>query len=189
MRTIFKLAVAVALIAQPAIAGAQQAAPFVDEACPNATLPGRHLNELNAQVKPSSDQLMANAKQLVDAYRSCAQSYDNDVHAKNGDQSSDYLVTHRMYARLALARSLQRVGAYNAQLGDSVAAKANYNAAVKPLDEIESIGGDAASSLEGSERKLLNEARDLRGTLQSAEKALPASGTATSMKATASPHP
>jgi len=189
MRTILKLAVAVALIAQPAIAGAQQAAPFVDEACPNATLPGRHLNELNAQAKPSSDQLMANAKQLVDAYRNCTESYDRDVHGKNGDASSDYVVTHRMYARLALARSLQRVAAYNAQLADPAIAKANYDAALKPLDEIESIGGDAASSLEGSERKLLNEARDLRGTLQSAEKALPASGTSTSMKPVASPHP
>ncbi len=179
MRTLFKILVVVALVAQPALAGAQQAAsPFVDEACPNATALGQHLNELNAQAKPSNDQLIATAKQLVDAYRSCAQSYDRDVHGKNSDQSTDYVVAHRMYARLALARSLQRVAAYNAQLGDPAAAKANYDAALKPLDEIESIGGDVGDTMEGSERKLLNEARDLRGTLQSAEKALPASGTA-----------
>lgn len=191
MRTLFKISVAAALIAtQPGIAMAQQApAPFNDEACPNATPLGRHLNELNAQAKPSNDQLMATAKQLVDAYRNCAQSYDREVNAKNSDESTDYIVTNRMYARLALARSLQRVAAYNAQLGDPTAAKANYDAALKPLDEIDSIGGDVGGSINGNERMLLNEARDLRGTVQNAEKALPTSGRANSARPAASPRP
>ncbi len=171
---------AAAMAASPGFVAAQQSVvPFDDEACPAATPFGRHLNELNAEAKPSNDDLMSTAKQLVDAYRGCVRGYDKDAHDRStSDESSDYVVTHRMYSRLALARSLQRVGAYAAQLGDAKTAQLSYQAALKPLDEIDSIGGDVAGSIEGSERKLLTEAHDLRGTIEAAQKTLPAGGTA-----------
>ncbi len=174
-RTFPGMLLAIALACGPRVAAAQPAsAPFSDEACPAATPFGRHLNDLNTQGKPSNDELVATAKQLVEAYRGCVQGYDRDARDRStSDQSNDYVVTHRMYARLALARALQRVGLYAAQLGDPKTAAADYQAALKPLDEIDSIGGDAASSLEGSERKLLTEAHDLRASLQSAQKGMP----------------
>ncbi len=118
---------------------------------------------------------MATANGLVAAYRDCVTSFDRETHAHGGDASSDYVVSHRMYARLALARSLQRTGTYAAQLHDSATAKSNFDEALKSLAEVESIGVAARGS-EGAETKLLQSSRSLHDDLVTAEKALPAAG-------------
>ncbi len=191
LRTFTMLTVAATLVVSGrGFAGAQQAAAaFSDDACPGATPVGRHLNELNAQAKPSNDELMATSKQLVQAYRDCAKGYDRDTQSRStSDQSSDYVVIRRMYSRLALARALDRVASYAASLHDSATARADYAEGVTALDEVEGIGAGAQGALEGSEARLLAEARDLRGELQKARRTLPAGGATTAPRPSASPH-
>lgn len=170
MRTLSVLTLA-SIMAVGARPAAAQDTAFTDDSCPMATPAGRHLNEVGAQPTHTNDDMLAAARALADAYRACVASYDSDLHHPVADQSSDKLVVGRMYSRLALARSLQRLGMFHGQLHAPAQAKSEDDAALKSLDEVEAIGAGAQLGA-GSEGKLLVESRSLRDELLSAEKAL-----------------
>ena len=166
------MAFAAALLAAPPASADTPAAAFTDDACPAATPLGRHLNAIDPQSAAAQDDILATAKAMVGAYRDCVMSFDNDARGHQQDASNDYVVTHRMYARLALARSLQRVASSAAQLHDPASAKREYDAALQRLAEMETIGVGAQGSA-GTEGRLLRESRDLHDAIVTAEKALP----------------
>lgn len=172
-RTFASLAISVLLVYPMHAASADT--QFADDACPQANASGRTLNSLNAGGKATNDQIMTAAQGLVDAYKDCASAFDATSRMKNNDgQSTDYIVVHRAYARLQLARSLQRIGSLHEQLKETDKARAAYQAAMQPLDELDAVIGTQDISSNGSEGKILAEGRDLRAALKTSLAGLPA---------------
>jgi len=173
-RTLLFAAALAAAICVPGRALADDASLFTDDACPQANGPGRKLNALNRQANASSDDMVAAAQGLVDAYHDCMIDYDRDAAGHSIDQSTDYVVVHRAYARLQFARSLQRVASFAAQLHNPASARSNYDAALDVLKQIEGIIGNShLTATEGSEGRLLAESRSLRDDIVAAVGALP----------------
>jgi hypothetical protein len=172
------LAIALALAA-PLSGTSARAAEFEDQTCPNANDAGRHLNSLNDSGKATADDAMAAAQAMVTAYRECVRGYDNDVYNQPeaaGQQHNNGTPIGRIYARLALARSLQRVGIYDIDLKKYADAKAAYDEALKHLDEMKSIPSlEMAGPLGGGspEHTLLTKGDDLRKEIEAGEAALP----------------
>ena len=148
---------------------------FNDSTCPQANDPGRKLNSLSAGGSASSDDMMAASQGLVDAYKDCVTTSDRSDHSKNADHQSDYVIVTRVYSRLQLGRSYQRIGSFYEQLHDPVKARAAYDSALLALGEIDGILSDGTVGLvdRGSpEVRLRGEAHDLHDQLIASEKKL-----------------
>ena len=152
-------------------------AAFNDPTCPQANDAGRKLNALNAAGNVSGDDLMAASQGLVDAYRDCVKTSDHDQYSKNSDHQSDYIGVSRIYSRLQLSRSYQRIGSFYEQLHQPDKAKDAYTSALAPLSEIDGITSGANLGLQdrsSPEFRMETESKMLHDQLESSIAKLPA---------------
>lgn len=150
---------------------------FEDQTCPNVTPLGRHLNEIVDTSKVLTDDLVAAANAMVAGYRECMNGYDHDLYNNRTDsqgQVTNATEIGRIYARLGLSRSLERVGIYAADAKKYPDARASYTEAVKWIDSMQAIveGSPVGDSPEG---RLLAKAADLKIAVQGDLAKLPAS--------------
>jgi len=167
-----------ALVSALASPGASdEAPPFADAACPNATAAGRHLNDLTNASTALTNDVMQAALELVGVYADCAAGYDRSAAAAPGGQVSDSsgITARRIYARIALARAQERVGNYYSHERKYGEARASFEAALKSLAAATAIDvGNAAP--DSAERSLLAKAAGFEKEIESAEAALPKGG-------------
>ncbi|MGH7727910.1 MAG: hypothetical protein ACREM2_03845 [Vulcanimicrobiaceae bacterium] len=168
---------AFAAASQPAAA---DNATFNDPQCPNVNPTGQHLDAILAQSKVLTPDLMATAKAMIDGYLSCMKGYDQQQYQGGsnfgggaGESQTNAVVVDRIYTRLQVARSLQRVGTYQADAKNDADARASYQQAISYLDQmpqIESLGEISSSS---PDARLLREGLQLKTYLQAAIAGLP----------------
>ena len=123
-------------------ATATAADQFDDQTCPNVTPLGIKLNALVVSTTVLTPDLLAAANAMVDGYRACMRGYDSDVYNQPntpGAEHTNAIPVGRIYARLSLARSLQRVAAYAADDKRFDDARAAYTEALKRLTEMDAI--------------------------------------------------
>ena len=175
-RSIVALACAVTIALMPAIAAADTA--FEDQTCPNVTPLGRHLNEIVDASKTLTDDLVAAAAAMVAGYRECMNGYDHDQYNNRNDaqgQVTNATAIGRLYARLGLARSLERVGIYAYDGKKYADARADYVEAVKWIDSMQTLaeGASVGDSTNSPQGRLLTKGADLKKTLQADVAQLP----------------
>jgi hypothetical protein len=180
MTLVFGLALGVAVPTAPAFA-----APFDDQTCPNVNDAGRRFNALVDASGVLGPDLVAAAQAMVDGYRACVKGYDDNVYNQPeaaGQQHTNATAVGRIYARLGLARSLERVGRFAADEKRYADAKAAYDEAIKRIDEMKTIPSLEAMGPVGGdspEHRLIVKGDDLRAKIVAAEAALPPAPAAT----------
>lgn len=150
---------------------------FTDGTCEKATPAGRHLNELVEKNNTLTPELKTAATQMRDIYEECVTGYDRDARSSSGRGGEQFTNTNgaivgRLYARLALARALQRVAQYDVYDKDVVAARNSYDEALQRLDELERIEPFANSHPGTPERSLVMKGQALRPAIVAAKTAL-----------------
>ena len=172
-RVLLAIAFGTAVSVSIASAAAPPPAPaFDDDICPQANPAGRYLNSLGASRSPDNVGVVYAAQRLVDAYHDCASGYDR-AYAGTGDPDpEDRTFSHRIYARLELALAFQRVGTLAEQLQQPDAARAQYDAALQTLDDIERVVGKCPLSGASTTGKLVARARDLQVAIAQVESEL-----------------
>jgi hypothetical protein len=151
-------------------------APFTDSTCPEANDSGRKLNALNVAGNVSGDDLMAAAEGLVAAYKECRMNYDQLVNRTDADHETNSIAVGRIYSRLQLARSYQRIGYYREQLHYPAEAKVQYDLALEPLAQIEQIMEGSRVGIadrESAEFKLQAQEQALHTQIVASEAKLP----------------
>lgn len=151
---------------------------FGDQTCPNVTPAGRHLNALVDASTILSDDLVSAAQAMVDGYRACKHGYDDNAYhnheGETGTSVTDALPIGRLYARLALARSLQRVGVYAVDGKKYADARIAFADAIKNIDEMATIDVGSLAFGDTSEHRMLGEGQDLKKQVESSVVNLPA---------------
>lgn len=151
---------------------------FEDTTCPNVTQAGRHLNDLVDTSKVLTDDLVAAAAAMVGGYRECVAGYDRDQYNNtNGTagQVTNLTPVGRLYARLALARSLERIGEYAADAKKYGDARAAYTEAIKWIDDMDSIAAGGPSFGDTPQGRLISKGADAKKSAQTALAQLPPS--------------
>ena len=151
-------------------AAAYAATSFNDSTCPNVTPLGQHLNDLVDTSKTLSDELVGAAQAMVDGYRTCKRGYDDNTYNNRaggtGTSVTDGNVVGRLYARLALARSLQRIGIYAVDGKKYADARTAFSDAMKNLDEMSTIDVGSLAFSDSTEHRLLTEGRELENKIR-----------------------
>ncbi len=161
-----------------ACSGPATAEPFDDQICPNVNDAGRRLNSLIDASKLLTDDLVAAAQAMVDGYRTCVRGYDDNTYNQPeaaGQQHTNGTIVGRIYARLALARALQRIGEYDSEGKKFADAKTAFDEAIARVDEMKTIPSVEAMGGVGDspEHRLIVKGDDLRKQLEANEAALP----------------
>jgi hypothetical protein len=175
---LFSLAFGVVTAGSTFVAPASAATEFSDETCPNVDDAGRKLNAIIDSSRLLTDDLIAAAAAMVDGYRVCMRGYDDNTYNQAeaaGQQHTNATSVGRIYARLGLARALQRVGDYAADQKKYGDAKIAYDEALKRIDEMSTIPSlDIGGGLgDTPEHRLIAKGADLRKAIETSEAALP----------------
>jgi len=173
------LRTALILTALAAAVGATATAAdqFDDQTCPNVTPLGIKLNAIVDSTTVLTPELLAASNAMVDGYRACMRGYDNDVYNQRyapGAQITNAIPVGRVYARLSLARSLQRVAAYAVDDKRFDDARAAYTEALKRLNEMNAIAAYGTEFAgETAEHRLARVGEQLKKDLTADLAALP----------------
>jgi hypothetical protein len=175
-----------AFVLGTALAGFPSSGPaaadqFDDQICPNVNDAGRRLNSLIDASKLLTDDLVAAAQAMVDGYRTCVRGYDDNTYNQPeaaGQQHTNGTTVGRVYARLALARALQRIGEYDADGKKFADAKSSFDEAIARIDEMKAIPSVEAMGGVGDspEHRLIAKGDGLRKQIEASEAALPKVG-------------
>jgi hypothetical protein len=166
------LAMPAALVERPA--SGQTPPPFTDPACPDATPVSRQLSAMLASSSALTPELMQTTQQLATIYAECAAGYDRDAAGAAGAQDQN-LLNRRLYAHLALARALLRVGNFDAVAHKYDPARAAYDSALASIAIMNAVTPEQTPP-GSSARALLDKSREVLNQIEVAQAALPGHG-------------
>jgi hypothetical protein len=155
-------------------ASGQTPPPFTDPACPDATPVSRQLSAMLASSSALTPEIMQTTQQLATIYAGCAAGYDRDAAASAGPPDPSAL-NRRLYAHLALARALLRVGNFDAVARKYDPAHAAYDSALASIAIMNAVTPEQTPP-GSSARALLDKGREVLTEIEAAEAALPARG-------------